>query len=166
MEVTEAVTTFGASVLGAVVGALIAFYGARSASRRLAEANDREQRRAEKAALRAAVLELDVADRIAKAESTTDLPMQMLTTVLPVVHHMRPEQQQVMVAYSQSVLRYNGRVRRIVAYGAAKRTRGMRPGAEKPVEHAAVVRDAAPAAREALREHMASPRYPDDGPVE
>ncbi|MFD3924903.1 hypothetical protein [Streptomyces sp. NPDC058614] len=163
METIEIFTAFGSSALGALVGAAIALYSTHDASRRLAQANDQEQRRAEKAALRAASLELDVAVEIANEESATDLPIQMLTTVLPIIHHMTQEQQSAMIAYSQRVLRHNGRVRRLVLYGAAKRIRGENPGAEKPDEHAARVRSAAPAAKQALVEHMASSRYPDDG---
>ncbi|QEU94312.1 hypothetical protein [Streptomyces kanamyceticus] len=166
MDLTEAVTAFLASVLGAVAGAGMAVHGAREAARRLVETNDQEQRRAETAALRAAVMEVGVAERIAKARSTTDLPTQMLTTVLPVVHHMKPEQQQAMIAYSQSVLRYNGQVQRIVAYGAAETIKDEHAGAEKLTEHSDAVRDTAPAASDALKKHMALPRRPDGDPGE
>ncbi|MEU6676702.1 hypothetical protein [Streptomyces sp. NPDC046925] len=158
MNAAEIITALCASTLGSVVGAMIAFYSHRHASRQLALANDQEQRRAENAALNAAVSEMDVVEEIAKEAAATDLPTQMLTTVLPTIHHMHSDQQMAVVVYSQKVLRYNGRVRRLIAYGAAKRT-FKNPGVEKPREHADEVLRVVTNARKALTDHMESARY-------
>lgn len=148
-------------LVSGAIGALAAIFGGYLSFRLIARENHKEQLSAEVAALRAADMEIAVAMKIATARSATDLPNQMLMAALPSIHHMNSDQRAQLVEYSQSVMRYNGRVNRLISYGEGKRAGGKEPGAEKMgEEHWAPVLSAGPRASQAISAHLQSSRYP------
>jgi hypothetical protein len=127
MDWVEAATTLG----GAIIGALAAIGAAGWSLRRATDDSRAESRSAERSSLEALALEIGVVEEIAREHSVTPLPTQMLITAFSGIHHMGGTAKEYLVEYSAAVQRYNGRVQRLVAYGAAKRAAGQSPGAEK-----------------------------------
>ncbi|WP_327722268.1 hypothetical protein OG381_47980 [Streptomyces sp. NBC_00490] len=155
MDTVEILTSLGS----AAIGAAAAVGGGYWSFRRVARESRQEQLGAEVAALRAVDMELAVALEIAEERSPTALPTQMLVAALPSIHHMTDAQRAKLIEYSQSALRYNGRVERLVAYGAGKRAFGRTPGAEKPESQAVRVLAAGPPASQAISDHLSSSRF-------
>jgi hypothetical protein len=151
--------TAAIGLVGAGLGAGGAVYGARWSFYKVAQEGAKERLSAEAAGLRAVDMELAAAMEIARAQSPTDLPVQMLVAALPSVHHMTHDQRAKVIEYFQNALRYNGRVQRIIAFGQGKRAFGQRPGAEKPKDQAERVVATGPRAVEAIRAHLTSSRF-------
>lgn len=156
MDLAEAAVSLTAAVIGAAAAIGATFFTIRRAARDVRA----EARSAERSALEALRIEIEVVEQIAGAASATALPTRMLDAALAAVHHMDTTEKVSLVEYSASVQRYNGRVQRLVAYGAAKRAAGQAPGAEKPGEeqHAKPVSESASAARGAIQRHLGTPR--------
>lgn len=156
MDVWEAVT----SGVAAVIGAGATPGGTDQTMRRTAENTRAESRTSERSTLEALLLEIEVVEQVAGVASATELPTRMLTAALPGIHHMPGTEKAALVAYSSAVARYNGRVRRLVAHGAAKRAAGRAPGDERPDEaqHVRPVQETAEAARTAVERQLASSR--------
>lgn len=147
------------SLVGAVIGAVAAIAAAGWSMHRAVRASRAESRGAERSSLEALLLEIDVVEEIARAASATPLPTQMLTLALPGVHHMAPEAKKAVIDYAAAVHRYDGRVQRIVAFGAAKRAGGKAPGVEKVgATHTGPVLTKVEAFRSAIRTQLDSPR--------
>lgn len=147
------------SFASAAIGAVAALYGARWSFRQVAREARQDRLAAEVAALRAADIELAVAQQIATERSPTPLPTSMLDAALPSIHHMTDLGRASLIEYSQNVLRYNGRVARLVAYGEGKRAAGQSPGAEKPESQAVRVLASGPPASQAIAAHLQSSRF-------
>lgn len=79
---------------------------------------------------------------MAERASPTPLPVDYLRDATSLRRYMTEPQKEAFRDYAQAVLRYNGRVDRIVAYGIGKRARGDEPGSEKPNTHAEEVKQA------------------------
>jgi hypothetical protein len=155
MDLAEAAVSLAAAVIGAGAAIGATFFTVR----RAAEDARAEARFAERSALEALLIEMDVVERIAVAHSATILPTRMLDAGLPAVHHMGTAGKSALIQYAEAVGRYNGRVQRLVAYGAAKRARGEDPGSEKLGEtHVTLVTESVGAARLAIRRHLDAPR--------
>ena len=102
------------------------------------------------------MLEIDASVLMARRASPTPLPVDFLRQSLPLFRYTEETRLSVVLNYWQAVLRYNGRVARIIAYGSGKRAAGESPGSEdKPERHAEEVLSAAPSARNEVS-HLAS----------
>jgi hypothetical protein len=155
MVPVDAITTIAAAVIGAVA----ALGGAAWTFHHTAEESRRERLSGEMASVRALRVEINVASEIAKEISPTLLPTHMLEAAMSSIHHMGHDQQEAITRYSQSALRYNGRVQRIIAYGSGKRAFGESPGSERPEQQAARVIEAIPSALQAIDSHLGSNRF-------
>lgn len=155
MVPAEAITTIAAAVIGAVA----ALGGAAWTFHHTAEESRRERISGEMASMRALRMEMNVASEIVKEMSPTLLPTQMLEAAMASIHHMENDQQEAIIRYSQSALRYNGRVQRIIAYGSGKREFGKSPGSERPERQAARVLEAIPSGLQAIDSHLGSNRF-------
>lgn len=155
MDAVEATTT----IFAAVIGAVAALVGAAWTFRHTAKESRQERISGEMTSLRALKVEIDVACEIAKERSPTPLPTRMLEAAMASIHHMTSDQQEAIISYSQSVLRYNGRVERIIAFGSGKRAFGHSPGAERVREQADRLLKIAPSALHAIDLHLGSDRF-------
>jgi hypothetical protein len=155
MDPVEAITTIAAAVIGAVA----ALGGAAWTFRHAAEESRRERLSSEMMSMRALRMEINVAAEIAEEMSPSRLPTQMLQAAMAGIHHMENAQQESIIRYSQSALRYNGRVERIIAYGSGKRAFGKSPGSEKPENQAGRVLESIPPALQAIDSHLRSNRF-------
>jgi hypothetical protein len=141
-----------AALAGAALGGLIAFVATLWGMRLARRAAEAEAARQEIAVLEGFISEIELSKVLADRASPTALPVEYLHAAMPLYRTMDAEQLSILRTYSQAVLRYNGRVTRIIEYGAAKRAAGESPGSEKPESHAKEVQEAVPAARDKLME--------------
>ena len=141
----------GAALAGALVGGLIAACFAERSFRRARAIQEADAVRQEIAVLEGLSFEMEVCTNMACRASPTPLPSTFLQQAIPLCRYMDQGQLADFHRYWQAVLRYNGRVARLIAYGAAKRARGLRPGPEKPESHAREVLLAIPAAYDRIR---------------
>ena len=139
-----------AAIAGAVVGGALSLGAAEWAFRRARAAAAADERRRELSLLEGVLLEVEAAMELAARASPTMLPIDYLNQAMPLRAHMNPEERVAFRTYTQAVLRYNGRVTRIIAYGMGKRAAGESPGSEKPIDHAEEVREAGVFALERL----------------
>jgi hypothetical protein len=154
MDRVEAITT----IAGAIIGAAAALGGVAWTFHHTAEESRRERISGEITSMRALRMEIGVAHEIVREMSPTLLPTQMLEGAMASIHRMENDQQEAIIQYSQSVLRYNGRVERIIAYGSGKRASGESPGSERPEKQADRVLEAIPSALQAIDSHLRSSR--------
>jgi hypothetical protein len=144
--VVRAVDAFWAAVVGAVVGGLLALAAAEWSFRRALALTESQTARHEAEVLDGLLHEIEVVLKMAEQETSSPLPIDFLRQATPLRQYMSATQRDAFSDYAQAVLRYNGRVERLVAYGAGKRAAGMAPGAEKPKSHAKEVHVVASAA--------------------
>jgi hypothetical protein len=142
---------FLAALGGTALGGLLAYFAEKRAFRRARAFSEAEAVHQELAVLEGLIFEIGVSERMAERKSPTPLPTHFLLQAVPLSRYMESKDLSAVLNYWQAVLRYNGRVARIIAYGSAKRMRGESPGSEKPTTHAEVVRETGPAALEAVR---------------
>src|SRR3954451_5206768 len=129
-----------AALVGGVVGGVLALVTAMWSVRATRKFTEQEAARRELDALRGLIVEIDDAISIARDKSATPLPTTYLQDVMPLRFHMEQEHRKIVDSYSRAVLRYNGRVERLIAFGEGKRAAGESPGAEKVgSQHAAPV---------------------------
>ncbi|MEV0528712.1 hypothetical protein AB0I66_35365 [Streptomyces sp. NPDC050439] len=100
--------------------------------RLVARAAAKDQLEAEAATFRAIDMDVGVTVEMAHQQTATHLPAPMLSGSLSTIHHMEPAQRREFIDYSVAVMRYNGRVTRIIAYDAGKRAAGKEQGVERP----------------------------------
>ena len=155
MDHADAIST----IVGAIIGAVAALGAVAWTFHRTAKESRRERLNGEITSMRALCMEINVALEIVKEMSPTLLPTLMLEAAMGGIHHMKNDQQEAIIRYSQSVLRYNGRVERIIAYGSGKRAFGKSPGSEKPEKQADRVIEAIPSALQAIDSHLRSSRF-------
>jgi hypothetical protein len=139
-----------AALGGALLGGLLTLVAAEWSYRRARAAAEIEANRQDAAVLDGLIAEIEASERVAREVSATHLPVDYLGRAMPLRRYMDPEEEAAFAAYAQAVLRYNGRVERIIAYGTGKRAAGLSPGAEKPKQHAPEVVRTAPEARKRL----------------
>ncbi|MEU9918920.1 hypothetical protein [Streptomyces sp. NPDC051001] len=148
------------AIVSALIGAVAALAGGVLSYYLVARGDRNDEVAAEAAALQTLAMELDVAIRMAKEQTATPLPTYMLWAVMPSINRMAGDQRKAFIDYSEKVLRYNGRVHRLVAFGTAKRIRGEDPGAEKPgKEHSDPVLLAGAKASRVLFDHLLASRF-------
>ncbi|MFE2216572.1 hypothetical protein ACFW93_32115 [Streptomyces canus] len=149
-------SAIGSALIGAVAalgGGVLSYY-------LVARGDRKDEVAAEVAALRALGMEIEVAVEMAKEQTATPLPTYMLWAVMPSIHHMASDQRNAFIDYSEKVLRYNGRVHRIVLFSAAKRVNQDDVGVEKPGEkHSKPVITTGEKAYRVLLDHLQTPRY-------
>jgi hypothetical protein len=132
------------SHLGGILALVTAVWSFRSA-RKLAE---QDAARRELDVLRGLIVEIDDAPSIAERRSATPLPSMYLREVMPLRFHMQRNDGRPVDSYARAVMRYNGRVERLIAFGEGKRAAGVEPGAEKvDKEHAELVAESGRQAR-------------------
>ena len=145
-------TELTAALAGAALGGVLAFLAAEWGIRRTERVAEAEKVRQEIAVLEGLIFETEIAEDLAEGRHATALPVAYLNAAIPLHHSMGAEQLDALRTYSNAVLRYNGRVIRLIEYGGGKRASGQSPGAEKVDTHASLVQQAAPVARDKLRE--------------
>jgi hypothetical protein len=141
-----------AALAGAALGFALSFIAAERSFRRARDIAEADVARQELAVLEGLTYEIEVCLTMAVRISPTPLPVAYLHEAIPLCRHMNQAQLDDFQNYWQAVLRYNGRVDRLIAYGAAKRARGESPGSEKPRAHAVEVVLAVPAAYSRVRD--------------
>jgi hypothetical protein len=121
---------------------LLALVAAEWSFRRSRAIRDAELAKYELDVLGGLVHEVEVSLAMAERASPTPLPVGFLRDATALRRYMTELQRNAFRDYSQAVLRYNGRVERLVSYGIGKRAAGLSPGSEKPTSHAKEVQKA------------------------
>ena len=131
---TEAVW---AALAGGALGGILALVATVLSVRNARKLAEQDAARRELDVLRGLLVEIHAALSLAEIRSATPLPAMFLREVMPLRFHMQPSDGDKVDAYATAVMRYNGRVERLIAFGEGKRAAGRTPGAEKvDEEHA------------------------------
>jgi hypothetical protein len=125
-----------AALAGTTLGGVLAFVAAAWSFRSIRRQAETDAARRERDLLRGLISEIGDCIGLAKEESATLLPVAYLHDAMPLRLSMDTPQREVVDAYANAVLRYNGRVKRLVSFGGGKRAAGESPGAEKISKHA------------------------------
>ena len=134
---TEAVW---AALAGGALGGILALVATMLSVRNARKLAEQDAARRELDVLWGLLVEMHAALSLAEVRSATPLPAMFLREVMPLRFHMPPSDGEKLDSYATAVMRYNGRVERLIAFGEGKRAAGGKPGAEKvDEEHAELV---------------------------
>lgn len=138
-----------AALAGATLGGLLTILATAAFEQRRDRQEQARRFRLRRAQLDAFAIEVGAVERVATSGSVAEVPSAALLSAYGELSEVgvSPE---VVTNYFHAVLRYNGRVRRIIAYEAGNRAAGEDPGVVRVEKQAPPLVEAARTMREVL----------------